>query len=596
MIKISCTYFPKVTRVQISEYPKYFQFVELANTFYRFISKDELTKLNKLSSKSSDFEFVIKMNRFITHKYQFLYSNLREEALETFEKIRNLMQNLKSNKLLMETHYFQEFNDTFFKNFNDFFNSVKLNDVNLFWEFRGFNWRDKNVLPKLIETLNTFNIGHSIDISFSDPINYNKEGIIYTRMHGFGEQLDQYLFKKTDLLDIVKKANKLLEKNHEIYVVFANDEMYNDARHLQKILEEIKDKNINLDNYKLSFDTNFKLKYVSSGQSLKITYDPMFALRPEKDSIKVSSTIIKNMGKKVQDYIQVLNNVRKSKNIDEKLKVKYFDGLRKLGEYLLKYLMGSKINYRNRLVTDQNVIIQNDFKNIKFPFELIFNNRQFICLKDYLIRKFVEENSIYPENISTINKGKNISILFIYRTKDNEIKNKIKKLNNNKCNISILSEGGHSEIDQILDKDYDIVVYLGNFKKFAEEIPEIKLKWGRSEILLSNIYKSAKSFPRLFIMGNIIQNQKIEYLEHSFYNAIPILKSNCNFLTNFITLSKEDFLEFILLFQKLLLKGEPISKALNLTRKQIFEYNWGMKYSWFSFSLFGDEKSKIGGQ
>ncbi|MHA1269150.1 MAG: DUF72 domain-containing protein [Candidatus Helarchaeota archaeon] len=598
MKKIGCFYSPKVTRAPISEYPKYFQLAELGNTFYRDLPKKEIDKLAKYPGKYDGFEFILKMNRFITHKYMFLHSQLRDKAIDIFEKVRKMTFDLNSNKILMETHFLQEFNDNFFKNFDDFFNSVDLKGLNLFWEFRGYSWQDKTVLSKLKEKLTEYNIAHCIDILYSKPFNFNKEGIVYTRLHGFGDQLTQYIFKTDDMLNLIKESDSLLEENKAVYIIFNNEEMYNDALYLQKILENLdnlENKKIDLENYVPSFDVNFTFDYISTGQYLAITYTPQFAIHPQKDKIKISSIIIKNMGKKIQEYIQILNSVMGTKDIDNKLKKKYFDELRKLGEYLLKYLMGDKINYRSRLPKERNMIIKNEIKNISYPFELIFNKRHFICIRNNLIRKYNEENELYPESIPIINKGKQTRLLFIYKMRNDTLKEKLEKFKQNNCELVILNEGGQKDLENELNSGYDIITYLGNFNISNGEFPETSLKWGKSLITMEDIFKSNEKTPRLFILGNNLQNKKIEYLEHSFYNSIPVLKARCNFLTNFISLTREDILEFIIEFYKILFKGIPIAKALNRTRQQIFEKYWGLKYSWFSFALFGDENSKIGG-
>ncbi|MFX1297794.1 MAG: hypothetical protein ACFFD2_23480, partial [Promethearchaeota archaeon] len=60
-------------------------------------------------------------------------------------------------------------------------------------------------------------------------------------------------------------------------------------------------------------------------------------------------------------------------------------------------------------------------------------------------------------------------------------------------------------------------------------------------------------------------------------------------------LSREKLTEFFIEFYKFLLKGNEIQLALKNTRERIFERYWGMNYSWFSFTLFGDEKFRIKG-
>ena len=69
MIKVGCIYYPKSTRMEISKYPKYCQIADMENFFYKIPNKKESSKLKRLVDKNTDFEFVLNVNRFITHKF-----------------------------------------------------------------------------------------------------------------------------------------------------------------------------------------------------------------------------------------------------------------------------------------------------------------------------------------------------------------------------------------------------------------------------------------------------------------------------------------------------------------------------------------------
>ncbi|MFX1294079.1 MAG: hypothetical protein ACFFD2_04375, partial [Promethearchaeota archaeon] len=113
MLKIGCAYSPKITRIPISEYPSHFQVAELGNSFYRLLSKKDIANLAKLPVKNKDFEFLILINWYISHKYQFRHSNYRDKALDIMEKTKFMANELKSNKFLIRTHYVMEYDDIF---------------------------------------------------------------------------------------------------------------------------------------------------------------------------------------------------------------------------------------------------------------------------------------------------------------------------------------------------------------------------------------------------------------------------------------------------------------------------------------------------
>ena len=121
------------------------------------------------------------------------------------------------------------------------------------------------------------------------------------------------------------------------------------------------------------------------------------------------------------------------------------------------------------------------------------------------------------------------------------------------------------------------------------------LRWAKTLFPLSEIVADMKNPPKLFFIGNNLEHQKMSYLKESFSHAIPFVKTGCNFLTNFITLSRGQLVEFITEFYNLLFKGNEVAIALKKTRLKLFERYWGLNPSWLCFSLFGSEKFKVGG-
>ncbi len=592
MIKIGCKYLPKVTRLSIGEYPKYFQVGEVSNTFYRFLSKKDLTTMAKNNKKFPDFEYILKVNRFITHKYQFQHSKLRDEALETMEKMKAMANELKCTKMLIQPHFSLEFNDFFFKNLRDFFSSIDLSGFNLFWEIRGLNWRDKKILPKLEQSFTELNIGHTIDLLFANPLNFIEDKIVYTRLHGFGASWNNYLHKFNDLITLIKRVNTLLQENKEAYVIFPTEEMYNDATLLKKLWDEIGTTKTNLNGYRPSIRNDFLLNYSFSGDHLSVFYSPPYAIKPSKDKIKISTRVFGNMQKKIDEYIDVLNEVKSAGDVDKKLKKEYFEKFRKLGEYLRKYLLGDIVNIRYRLTNNNSIIIENNEQSLCYPYEWVYDGRDYACLKNNLIRKVTENEVKFPSNVPSISSNQKVKLLFLNKTQDkasNEILNKF-SLDNSE--IVVLNKGGYQDVRDQLTSGYDIISYLGTINS---EDGKPALRWSKSPLVLPDLLNDMKQPPKLFIIGNLLQQQKMRYLKESFNNALPVIKANGNFLTNFVTLSRAQLIEFILEFYHQLFNGPEIAIALKNTRRKLFERYWGMNPSWLCFSLFGDETFRFGG-
>ncbi|MHA1650255.1 MAG: DUF72 domain-containing protein [Candidatus Helarchaeota archaeon] len=592
MLKIGCLYSPKITRFPIAEYPKYFQVAELGNTFYRILSTKDINKLAKLSRTNKNFEFTMKVHRFITHKYQFHHNNLREKALTTIEKVIATAKSLECNKILIQTHYTQEYDKAFFENVLDFFNSINLNGIKIFWELRGLNWRYEEIRLRLKKLFADLNIGHVIDLLISRPLNINQEGIVYTRLHGFGARWNNYLHNIKDLLRFIREANALLKEIKEIYVIFPTEEMYNDAIFLNKLWEEIGAREINFDEFHPSFRIDFLLKYIFSGQHLEITYAPPFALKPEKDRIKLSSRVLKNMQSKIEEYVELLNIIRNAEKIDEKFNKKYFDELRKLGEYLAKYLLGDKVKYRYRLTRNDNVINETDEKSLCYPYEWIYDGRNFICLKNKTIHKLLENKNAISLETPKIERHQKIKILFLNRTNDNVLDRMVSNISEKNTETVIVNRGGLQDIKKELAKNYDIIIYLGAIQLDQDELI---FRWGKTPIPFSEFIRELKSPPKLVIIGNTYQQHKMRYLLDSFRYAIPFLRSGSNFLTNFVSLSRKELVEFITEFLCNFLMGKELPSALWETRRRLFERYWGKNPSWLCFALFGDETFRIEG-
>ena len=207
-------------------YSKAFNFVEVNSTFYQIPLLKEVEKWRKLVPP--DFQFTVRANRAITHKYK-----LRpvQEAFETFDIMKQICATLSADFLHLQTPPSLTFSETAVKDLCNFLASVNVGKLRLALEIRG---EDTAKLPSdLVKTMQDYNMVHSVDLSKGEMPAY-KSDTLYSRLFGKGQQ---NVYQPTDgeLEEIDKKAfGGDFEK---VVMSFHFVRMYKDAARL-KIFKE----------------------------------------------------------------------------------------------------------------------------------------------------------------------------------------------------------------------------------------------------------------------------------------------------------------------------------------------------------------------
>ncbi|MCD6563023.1 MAG: DUF72 domain-containing protein [Thermoproteales archaeon] len=231
------------------EYYKYFNVIELQDTFYR------LPKLNTVkkwrSEAPENFEFTLKAWQTMTHtpksptwrknnikvkkedfkKYGFFRPT--NEVFSAWEKFRENAKMLNAKIIVFQTPPSFKCTRENINNMKEFFNSIDRNRFILCWEPRGNWYENENILKQVLENLN---LVHVVDILKRKPLVYRN--ILYFRMHGLGKGEVNYRYKYNDK-DLQKIKNIIFSLQHEVrevYVMFNNIFMFHDALRLKKML------------------------------------------------------------------------------------------------------------------------------------------------------------------------------------------------------------------------------------------------------------------------------------------------------------------------------------------------------------------------
>ncbi|HHT9117126.1 MAG TPA: DUF72 domain-containing protein [Candidatus Hypogeohydataceae bacterium YC38] len=234
-IRVGCCGFP----VAKERYYQNFSVVELQQTFYQL----PLLKTAKRWAEEAPegFEFNMKASQLITHettsptyrRYKIpipeekraRYGSFRhsEEVMEAWEQTREIAQALKARIILFQCPpKFTPIEENK-KNLRKFFRAVSRSGFLFVWEPRG-EWQPEEV-KRLCEELDLL---HGLDPFKAKPLHGRLK---YFRLHGKTDYT--YRFSQEDLLWL----KDLCKAEEEVYCMFNNISMFEDAQKFRAILE-----------------------------------------------------------------------------------------------------------------------------------------------------------------------------------------------------------------------------------------------------------------------------------------------------------------------------------------------------------------------
>ena len=216
MIKVGCCGYP----VSMKRYYENFSLVELNTTFYNY---PRISTVEGWRAKAPEnFEFAVKAHQDISHKFR-----LKPEraCLEAFEKMKEICKILKSKILLVQTP--ASLRPDKLEDVKEFFSKINREGLTVVWETRGPAWEKTEVRKKLADILKELDVPHVTDPFKISPVYTGK--IAYFRLHGLGEKLYYYQYSDKELKKLHKIVKDYEKSAGEVYVLFNNLSMFDDA-------------------------------------------------------------------------------------------------------------------------------------------------------------------------------------------------------------------------------------------------------------------------------------------------------------------------------------------------------------------------------
>ncbi len=209
----------------LTAYSRLFSFVEVNSTFYQIPNLKTVESWRR--QVQPDFEFSVRCNKDVTHKYQFQPA---EEAFKILSQMTTICETLKAEILHMQTPSSFQPNKENARLLDSFMSSVKVKNVRIALEIRGSNQALSTDFKRVMQDRNMI---HSIDLSNDEEPAY-KSDMLYTRLFGKGTH---NIYQPTDqeLRKIDAKASTGTHKKATVSFHFVR--MYQDARRLKMYKE-----------------------------------------------------------------------------------------------------------------------------------------------------------------------------------------------------------------------------------------------------------------------------------------------------------------------------------------------------------------------
>lgn len=198
-------------------YSRAFDFVEVNSTFYEIPSLKLVKSWRNLVPL--DFEFAVRCNRALTHKYKFQPTS---QAFEVLEKMTTICGTLEAEILHLQTPATFQPTKSNAKLVRNFFSSTDLRGIRIALEMKGAK---EPLNSDLIKTMQDYNMVHCVDLLKDEEPAY-KSDILYSRVFGKGFH-NIYQPADEELIKIDKKASKGDHKT--VAVSFHFVRMYKDA-------------------------------------------------------------------------------------------------------------------------------------------------------------------------------------------------------------------------------------------------------------------------------------------------------------------------------------------------------------------------------
>jgi len=232
-------------------YFREFKLIELQTTFYRLPNVS--TAEGWRARAPEDFEFTMKSWQAVTHppssptwrraglkpppERAERYGHLKptEENFEAWDRTMEVARALRARIIVVQLPPSFEASDENLRNMRDFFSSIDRRGVLIAVEFRHGSWTAEVAARACLEN----GLVHVVDPFKARPAVEDQQ-VVYYRLHGLGPRMYVYDYSDEELLRLHREWVKPhAERGAEVYVLFNNTAMAEDARRFREIASSL---------------------------------------------------------------------------------------------------------------------------------------------------------------------------------------------------------------------------------------------------------------------------------------------------------------------------------------------------------------------
>ena len=231
-------------------YFRLFNVVEVQRTFYELPRMETARSwLERAKSVNPDFVFTMKAWQAISHppssptwrrarsrpKPGYGWLRASEDNLEAWRRIYEVARALDARVVVVQTPASFGYSEENARNVEEFFSVVERKGVEVGWEPRG-SWRlATEVVKRLVDSLDLIHV--------VDPFRWSSQSshqVRYYRLHGIGGRETNYRYRYTasDLERLLEVVLSDLGEDREVYVMFNNIWMVEDASAFRRLLRD----------------------------------------------------------------------------------------------------------------------------------------------------------------------------------------------------------------------------------------------------------------------------------------------------------------------------------------------------------------------
>jgi len=222
---------------------------EINRTFYKLPMVKTAERWRREAFE--DFEFTVKAWQAITHpvesptwrkrrvklsksqEEQFGNFNPEKEVIRAWDETRRRVEAMEARVCVFQTSAGFDCTAHHEDNLREFIGTIDRGEIQLAWEPRG-DWNEN--LSKVHDLCEELNLIHVVDIMRRDPV--SPHPVAYIRLHGLNEREYDYNYEYSEsgLRELGKKVQDLATSHDEVYCMFNNFSMYENARRLRELL------------------------------------------------------------------------------------------------------------------------------------------------------------------------------------------------------------------------------------------------------------------------------------------------------------------------------------------------------------------------